>query len=161
MKEMWDLYTQYREKTGETIERGEDFPEGYFHLAVSIWIKNSSGEYLLSQRHPNKQYPLKWECTGGSVISGETSLQGAIREVKEELGINLNAQKGTLVYRKRRNQQNDFYDVWMFNIDFPLKNIRLQSSEVIEVKWVKKEEILYMYEENQLHPLLDNLESIL
>lgn len=141
--------------------RGNEIPEGYFHLVVSVWIKNSVGEYLLSRRHPNKPYPLKWECTGGSVISGETSLQGAVREVKEELGINLDLQKGTLVYRLRRNQLNDFYDVWMFTVDIPIDDIHLQSSEVVDAKWMKKEEIMCMYKENKLHPLLNNLDVIL
>ena len=67
--------------------RGEIIPKGLYHLSVSVWIVNQQGQYLLSQRHPKKQYPLYWECTGGSVLSGETSLQGAIREVKEELGM--------------------------------------------------------------------------
>ena len=28
-----------------------------------------------------------WECSGGSILAGETSLEGIIRELKEELGI--------------------------------------------------------------------------
>ena len=85
--EKWDLYNAKREKSGITVCRGEIIPKGLYHLSVSVWIVNQQGQYLLSQRHPKKQYPLYWECTGGSVLSGETSLQGAIREVKEELGI--------------------------------------------------------------------------
>lgn len=161
MKELWDLYNQHREKTELTMVRGEEIPDGYFHLVVSVWIKNSVGEYLLTQRHPSKTYPLKWECTGGSVISGETSLQGAIREVREELGINLDSQSGTLLYRIRRNQLNDFYDVWMFIADNSIDDMHLQSSEVVDAKWVKKEEIMRMYKENKLHPLLNNLDMIL
>ena len=88
--EKWDLYNAKREKSGITVCRGEIIPKGLYHLSVSVWIVNQQGQYLLSQRHPKKQYPLYWECTGGSVLSGETSLQGAIREVKEELGISLN-----------------------------------------------------------------------
>lgn len=84
--EKWDLYNAKREKSGITVCRGEIIPKGLYHLSVSVWIVNQQGQYLLSQRHPKKQYPLYWECTGGSVLSGETSLQGAIREVKEELG---------------------------------------------------------------------------
>ena len=87
--EKWDLYNAKREKTGLTMQRGENIPKGLYHLVVSVWIVNQQGQYLLSQRHPDKQYPLYWECTGGAVLSGENSLQGAVREVKEELGITL------------------------------------------------------------------------
>lgn len=30
-----------------------------------------------------------WEATGGSILQGESSLDGAIREVREELGIDI------------------------------------------------------------------------
>ena len=46
-----------------------------------MWIRNSKGQYLISQRSANRPtYPLMWECVGGSVVKGEDSLQGAIRE---------------------------------------------------------------------------------
>jgi 8-oxo-dGTP pyrophosphatase MutT (NUDIX family) len=35
-----------------------------------------------------------WECVGGSVVKGEESLQGAIREVKEEVGVDLELSNG-------------------------------------------------------------------
>ena len=100
--EKWDLYNAKREKSGITVCRGEIIPKGLYHLSVSVWIVNQQGQYLLSQRHPKKQYPLYWECTGGSVLSGETSLQGAIREVKEELGILLTPGSEKLIYQSRR-----------------------------------------------------------
>ena len=79
MKEVWDLYDAKGNKTGYTLVRGRPIPEGCYHLVVSVWIINNRGEYLLSQRHPDKPYPLRWECTGGAVLSGEDSLGGALR----------------------------------------------------------------------------------
>lgn len=161
LREQWDLYTNHRMKTGRTIYRGESIPDGYYHQVVSVWIKNSKDEYLLSQRHPSKNHPLRWECTGGSVICGETSLQGAIREVKEELGVRLDSKKGTLLYRVRRNHLKDFYDVWMFTADISIDDLRLEQSEVIDAQWLNKAEIISMYNNNQLHPLINNLDEIL
>ena len=60
--EKWDLYNAKREKSGITVCRGEIIPKGLYHLSVSVWIVNQQGQYLLSQRHPKKQYPLYWEC---------------------------------------------------------------------------------------------------
>lgn len=65
MKEVWDLYDAKGNKTGYTLVRGRPIPEGCYHLVVSVWIINNRGEYILSQRHPDKPYPLRWECTGG------------------------------------------------------------------------------------------------
>ena len=38
-----------------------------------------------------------WECVGGSVLRGESSVDGAVREVKEEVGIDLSPAAGILV----------------------------------------------------------------
>ena len=136
--EKWDLYNAKREKSGITVCRGEIIPKGLYHLSVSVWIVNQQGQYLLSQRHPKKQYPLYWECTGGSVLSGETSLQGAIREVKEELGILLTPGSEKLIYQSRRENVQDFYDVWLFhkqakNDMKELHNVRANVEYLLEI----------------------------
>ena len=38
--------------------------KGEYHLEVMVWIENDRGEYLISQRSPNKTSPNMWECTG-------------------------------------------------------------------------------------------------
>ena len=139
--EKWDLYNAKREKSGITMCRGEIIPKGLYHLSVSVWIVNQQGQYLLSQRHPKKQYPLYWECTGGSVFSGETSLQGAIREVKEELGILLTPGSEKLIYQTRRENVQDFYDVWLFHRDIKIEEMRLQETEVVDVQWVSSDKL--------------------
>ena len=86
MTELWDLYTEDREKSGETLVRGQEIPEGRYHLVADAWIVNSKGEYLISQRSASRPtFPLMWECVGGSVLAGEDSLAGALREAREEL----------------------------------------------------------------------------
>lgn len=95
--EKWDLYTKYREKTGKEHIRGEEIPEGFYHLVVHVWIRNRKGEYLISQRSASRPtFPLMWECVGGSVIKGESSIEGAVREVKEEVGLDLEQEAGRL-----------------------------------------------------------------
>lgn len=152
--EKWDLYNAKREKSGITVCRGEIIPKGLYHLSVSAWIVNQQGQYLLSQRHPKKQYPLYWECTGGSVLSGETSLQGAIREVKEELGILLTPGSEKLIYQTRRENVQDFYDVWLFHKNIKIEEMRLQETEVVDVQWVNPDKLFEMFRLKQLHPLI-------
>ena len=79
--EKWDLYTKYREKSGKEQIRGEKIPNGFYHLVVHVWIRNCKGEYLISQRSVSRPtFPLMWECVGGSVLMGESSIDGALRE---------------------------------------------------------------------------------
>ena len=159
--ELWDLYNTNREKTNTTIQRGMPIPDGCYHLVVSVWLVNSQGQYLLSQRHPNKLFPLYWECTGGSVLAGESSLEGAVREVSEELGIRLNPCQGKLIYQTRREHTQDFYDVWLFHNDTPIDKLRLQETEVACAKWVSTEKLFYLYKTEKLHPLIDYIDNIM
>lgn len=156
MTEYWDLYDADRNKTNLIHNRANPIPSNLYHLVVSVWIRNVDGKYLLSQRHPDKEYPLLWECTGGSALSGENSLQAAMREVKEELGISLNPKMGQLIYQERRNQTQDFYDVWLFEFksELHISDCVLQETEVIDVRWASKEQIAELFNSGRLHPLL-------
>ena len=89
--EIIDLYNGKREKINKTFIREEGEPEeGEYKLSVHVWILNSRGEILIQKRNENlKRNPGKWAFTGGVVDSGETSVEGAIRESKEELGIDI------------------------------------------------------------------------
>lgn len=154
MLEMWDLYNEKREKTGKVLPRGVLVPKGLYHLTVSAWIVNGQGQYLLSQRHPQKAYPLCWECTGGSVLAGEDSLSGAVREVREELGIILNQSKAKMIYHTRREETQDFYDVWLFHADVDISEIDMQETEVVGVQWVNRNVLIDMLHSGKLHPLI-------
>ena len=80
------------------MKRGHTVPEGAYHIVISIWLKNKDGLYLMSKRSDEKEWsPGVWETTGGAVMAGETSLEGAVREVKEELGIDLDPECGWCV----------------------------------------------------------------
>ena len=52
--ELWDLYNACRELTGRDHVRGEEIPQGYYHLVVHVWIRNRKGEYLISQRSADR-----------------------------------------------------------------------------------------------------------
>jgi 8-oxo-dGTP pyrophosphatase MutT (NUDIX family)/DNA repair photolyase len=159
--ELWDLFNESREKTGETLERGKALPQGRYHLVAGAWIKNSQGQFLISQRHPNKNYPNYWECTGGSVRTDENSLEGAVREVFEELGIVLNPDNSLLFHQTRRDGMQDFYDAWLFHADIPVISLKLQPTEVTKAKWVSKDTLYEMYLNKEIHPLIDYIEKLL
>jgi isopentenyl-diphosphate delta-isomerase len=54
-----------------------------------IMLVNDKGELLLHRRSANKRaYPLHWSgAAAGHVASGETYGQAAVRETKEEIGV--------------------------------------------------------------------------
>ena len=152
--EKWDLYNKNRELMGLTHVRGDIIPNGYYHLVVHVWIKNSKGEFLISQRSKNRpSYPLLWECVGGSVLAGENSLQGAMREVKEEIGVDLLSNSGKVIFTKTRTY--DIMDVWLFEYNGEVDISNATTDEVCDVKWVNKEDIYKLYQGGDLVPTLD------
>ncbi len=162
--EKWDLYTKYRERTGKEHIRGEKIPEGFYHLVVAVWIRNRRGEYLISQRSANRPtFPLMWECVGGSVLKGESSREGAVREVKEEVGLDLDKDAGKLLFSKIRGSDdryeckvyNDIMDVWLFEYDGDLHLEAATTDEVAACKWMTVSDIKKLYEEKKLVQTLD------
>lgn len=134
--ELWDILDQDGNQTGRVVERGKPIKKGEYHLVVFVWIKNRDGQFLISRRSGNKSGAHKWEIAGGAAITGENSLQSALREVKEELGINLKAEKGTLLKRlKFETDHSWFGDIWIFNHDIKISDLVLQEEEVSEAKW--------------------------
>mgnify|MGYP003293130685 FL=1 len=154
--ELWDLYSENRELLGRDHIRGEQLPIDGYHLVVHVWIRNSKGEYLISQRSANRsRYPLMWECVGGSVVKGEDSLQGAIREVKEEVGIDLEPDKGHVLFTKVRKIMegkivNDIVDVWLFDYDGEVNLSDATTDEVAQVTWMDREQIRDLHEQKML-----------
>jgi 8-oxo-dGTP diphosphatase len=85
-----DVYDSAGARTGRSTVRGIELAHGEYYLVVQVWIRNEAGEYLVQQRAAHLESgPGMWATTAGYVLSGEDSLAGAIREVSEELGVQL------------------------------------------------------------------------
>lgn len=54
--------------------------------AVVCAVIERDGNVLVAQRSEEKHYPLRWEFPGGKPEPGETPEQALVREVREELG---------------------------------------------------------------------------
>ena len=154
--EVWDLYDEKRHLIGKIHERGKPILDGYYHLVVHIWIKNSDNKYLISRRSKDRvSYPLYLECQGGSVIKGEDSITGARREVMEEVGIDLSNTSGEIIYTKIRKNFHDIMDAWLFHYDGEVDLSKATTKEVCEVKWMTISQIKEAYEKEELVPTLD------
>lgn len=154
MSELWDIYDKNRNKTGKTAIRGVDkLKEGEYHIVVTAVILNSKNEILLTQRAEFKTYPLMWECNGGSILAGETSLQGVIREVKEEVGVEFKEEDAVFLKSLERScVPPDFKDVWIFRKDVKDEEITLPDEEAFNFKWVSIDEFDEMLKNGEIAP---------
>ena len=159
--EIWDLYNENRELLGKDHVRGEQLPIDGYHLVVHVWIRNSKGQYLISQRSANRPtFPLVWECVDGSVVKGEDSLQGALREVKEEVGVDLLPEKGQVILSDIKKIEfgkvvNKIVDVWLFEYDGEVDLSNATTDEVAQAAWMNREQIKELFDANMF---VDTLE---
>ena len=155
MSELWDVYTIDRKKNGKICARGEqeNLLKDEFHLWVMVWIKNpKTGKYLVSQRSADKDTdPLKWETVAGHSIAGDTSLDAALREVFEEVGITLEREKATVLATKVALTYDGFRHNWIRD-SYYLETTeepdlqRATTNEVIQTRWLTVAEIRKMYD---------------
>lgn len=154
--EIWDAYDRNLEKIeGMTLIRGEKIPEGVYHLVCDVIVRHTDGEYLLMQRDSRKHYGGMWEATaGGSALQGESPLDCAIRELREETGIR--AEYLEEVGRVRAAGRNAIYCEFLCITDCKKDSIILQEGETSAYKWVTQDELLSMKREELVTQRMQN-----
>ena len=109
--EWLDIYDEHGNRTGKTAERGTFLSKGEYFLCAHVILENTDGLFLIQQRSDTKATrPGQWDITAGAVDCGEVSLDGALREAKEEVGLTLPREKMQFLFRdKRRSCYHDVY----------------------------------------------------
>lgn len=150
--ELWDLYDSGRKLTGRTMVRGDSVPNGCWRLVVHICVFNSAGQLLIQQRQPFKQgWPNLWDVTvGGAVCAGESSQEGAHRELLEEIGLDVDFENTVPAFTSTFT--GGFDDIYIVHMEPDLSQLKLQESEVQAVRWAGKEEILAMIDNGTFIP---------
>ncbi len=148
--EIWDAYYKNGTPAGIDLVRGQPIPKGLFHIVSGVVVRHIDGTYLLMQRDLNKDgWPGMWETgASGSILKGETPLQGAIRELREECG--LSGEDMELVFVCHNDVT--FYWNYLCITDCPKDSVTLQEGETIAYKWVNKEDFLRFMESNEIVP---------
>ena len=138
--ELWDLYDSERRPLGRTHRRGDEMHPGEYHVVVEIWVVNSKKEILVTLRAATKEvFPNRWENTGGSVLAGETSMEGAVRELHEETGIV--ASERELIPLGTHQDDSAFIDLYLLHRDIPISGLTMQEGETTAAKWITPEQL--------------------
>jgi len=99
-------------------------------LGAAAFIRNAAGRMLLV-RH--SYGPLNWELPGGAAEEGESATETAIREVREETGLNVVPERLSGVYYEPANDMHHFVLVCRLRDPGVLPVVR--SPEIIEWGW--------------------------
>ena len=138
--EVWDLYDEQGQKTGETWERSRarEIPEGKYHIVCDILIRHQDGDFLLTLRDPNKDiYPGCLEASaGGSALAGETPEDAACREMLEETGLKADQLKLIGITRKPKSRSVIYaYLATVKWVDAPAFLRMIQEEPVLKIQY--------------------------
>ena len=105
--------------------------------AILCFLQKDNNVLLLHTQYPDK---LVWNGVSGFIDKGETNVQAAQREIKEELGIDVEI--GDMEYLRT----HEIFDV--FRIETWSGDPQSQESSIKEVKWFNIDELPY----EEMHP---------
>jgi 8-oxo-dGTP pyrophosphatase MutT (NUDIX family) len=165
--EYWDAVDVHGQKLGSLLIRDEPIPPGMYHHVVEILVATPGGHVFVTQRAPNKTFPLLWEITGGSVLAGEDVFEGAVRELKEETGIQI--EPSDLIHL-----HTTIGDCYLFHSYLTIRSvskaeIRMQEGETVDwrlltwdefFEWMATGRIAQTIGE-RMEPYLDSLKRML
>ncbi len=150
--ELVDLYDENRVPLGKTAERYGRKGPGELRIVVHVCLFDRQGRLLIQKRTENKRlWPGMWDVSvGGGVDAGETTRQGAEREVREELGypLDLTGVRPSVTV----NFAGGFDDFFVAVRDLDADALTLQAEEVSAVRLVTLEELLAMVDDGSFIP---------
>lgn len=144
--EMLDVLNEDGKKLGITKSKESVHVDGDWHRAVHVWFVNSHGELLIQRRSKMLiSSPNKWDISAaGHVSEGDNSEVAALREIEEEIGIQLKGsllqRLGSVVQQSVLNEgtyiNNEHNDVYLVEMNLKIEEFSLQEEEVEEVRYI-------------------------
>ncbi|MCR5511040.1 MAG: NUDIX domain-containing protein, partial [Lachnospiraceae bacterium] len=98
----------------------------------------------------DKSFGGMWENTGGAVIAGESSLQAAYRELREEIG--LTPGRRELIYLGDLWHPGSIVDTYMYVADIDPDTLNLQEEEVVDARLATSADIERINSEGRMVP---------
>ena len=158
MDETIDIVDKNGLPTGETALKSVIHTKGYLHNTAHIWFYTDEGEILLAQRAASKLiYPLLWDVSvAGHIDAGESIEAGAIREIKEEIGLKVKPKDLEKIgvfecFQSYPNgiKDNEFHNTYISNLDISHKLLTPQEEEVEALKLVSMYDFLDLLENSE------------
>ncbi len=150
-----ELFDEIREdgsRTGAVKERGVVHEDGSLHATVHTWIVRPNAEsgydLLLQKRSECKDSnPGCWDISSaGHIEAGCGHLESALRELREELGIDAQPEQLHEIGTRRCGFESEFYGrpfrdnelstIYLYREPVEIGQLKLQKSEVSEAAWM-------------------------
>lgn len=151
--------------TSECKPRSLVHRDGDLHPTVHIWIikRKDMGIYALLQKRASTKdtHPNCYDVSSaGHVSQGSEYRAAAVRELAEELGLNVSPEKLEFIGMKKncscstcgekQIKDNEISAVYLYREDVKIDDLILQASEVSEVCWAEIDELLSIMHRKEL-----------
>ncbi|GAB1307320.1 NUDIX domain-containing protein [Urechidicola sp. KH5] len=129
----------------KTALKSEAHKYGWLHASVHIWFYTSDGNLLFQKRSPTKKvFPNMWDVSvAGHIGAGESAQTSAVREVMEEIGLEITAPELNFIasYKEHHTYNeniidNEIHHTYICELKFPISNLILQTEEVVAIKLI-------------------------
>lgn len=116
-EEIFDIVNERDEAVGQAT-RAEVHARGLMHRAVHVLVFNRRGEVFLQKRSMSKdRCPGLWDSSAsGHVDSGEGYDACAVRELREEIGLQIPAPPERL-FKLPASEETDQEHVWVYRCE--------------------------------------------
>jgi isopentenyldiphosphate isomerase len=168
--EILDVVDENGMPTGETVDRVTAHRDGVPHRTAHVWIarrKGSRVEILLQKRCKDKDsFPGCYDISSaGHIPAGIDYIPSALRELEEELGVQVSA--GELIdcgpmhkvidtsFRGNPYHDRQFCRVYLLWLDREAEDFTLQQEEIEEVRWMEYENCRKAVAENTIPNCID------
>lgn len=154
--ELFDIVDENGNPTGKIVKRTEAHEKGIRHRTAHVWIMryyHHKEEVLLQKRAMNKDsFPGRYDTSSaGHVPAGAAPLDSAIRELKEELGINAKPEDLIFAGKFQVNYEKTFHDkifkdkeiafVYIYLKRVRIEDLTIQKEELDCVEWFDIKEV--------------------
>lgn len=141
-----DVLDENGNPTGESKTKAEIHEQALWHNSSHVWIFNSKGEIMLQLRAKDKDsYPGLWDISvAGHNDSGETPVESAVREAKEEIGLDIVAEELEFVSIRKFSQpientdwyENEFGYIYFYRFDDNINDLTMPDGEVEKLEFI-------------------------
>jgi isopentenyldiphosphate isomerase len=160
-----ELYLESGLPAGRRAEKDLAHEKGWLHRAVAVWLRDEGGRLILQRRSAAKAFApgLLDISFAGHIRAGESAVEAALREGREELGLSLDpcALRYLFSCRDRFDSgphliENEIVDLYLYLPPISPAECRFEDGEVsglvalpwreIESLWRKDDPSLVLYE---------------
>ena len=134
--------------TGQVLDRKEAHDKNLLHNEIAVFVLNDKNQGLLQKRSANKRFnPNKWALCAGHVEAYESLEDAAIREIKEEIGLDISKEdlheylKKEITLRESNSKITYFYYI---KTNKKEDEFIIQTDELSEVKWFDIDQVIDM-----------------